>query len=132
MWLALQSITICVDRTVSKGNTLPDLAMMMRHLAQAEQDICVCEQRVGALHRNVERSEVAKVNSEHVRKLHRLLVDALASCTARRLTILKTIARLERHEACVVDLWQRASLAELTGQGCETLARPANRPVACV
>lgn len=95
---------------------MPDLAMMRRHLAQAEQDISLCEQQVETLRRRVERAEVLKANTEHARKLLRLLVDALAVCVARRLTILQTIARLERRESSAVDLWQRTNLADLSAK----------------
>jgi hypothetical protein len=75
---------------------MPDRAMELRHLAQADRHISEGEGRVVEMERTIARAVLLKMNTSHARTSLALTVDVLAQCKIHRLMILQALEDIDR------------------------------------
>ena len=75
---------------------MPDRAMELRHLAQADRHISEGEGRVVEMERTIARAVLLKMNTSHARASLALIVDVLAQCKIHRLMILQALEDIDR------------------------------------
>ena len=77
---------------------MPDRAMELRHLAQANRHISEGERRVLEMKRTIEHAILLKMNTTNARISLALIVDLLAHFQAHRLMILQAIEDIDRRK----------------------------------
>ena len=75
---------------------MPDLAMELRHLAQADRHILEGERRLLALEGAIARAAVLRMNTDEANVTLGLVADGLTVCKAHRLMILQAIEDIDR------------------------------------
>ena len=75
---------------------MPDRAMELRHLAQADRHISEGERRVLEMQRAIARAVLLKMNTTNARISLALIVEVLAHFKAHRLMILQAIEEIDR------------------------------------
>ncbi len=77
---------------------MPDRAMELRHLAQADRHISEGERRVLEMQRAIEHAILLKMDPTNARISLALIVDVLAHLKAHRLMILQAIEDIDRRK----------------------------------
>mgnify|MGYP001210752765 CR=1 FL=1 len=75
---------------------MPDRAMELRHLAQADRHIREGERREHVVQGAIDRSVALNMNADHARVLLLLIGDGIAAIKAHRLLILRSIDDIDR------------------------------------
>lgn len=78
---------------------MPDRAMELRHLAQADRHISEGGRRVQAMESAIARAVVLNMDVAQARVSLALIVAGLDNCKAHRLLILQAIADIDRRQA---------------------------------
>lgn len=77
---------------------MPDRAMELRHLAQADRHVMEGERRVLVMERAIARAVVLEMDADQARISLALIVDALAILKAHRLMILQAMEDIDRRQ----------------------------------